>query len=151
MSSLAFAPYALLQGQGRPRTVALLHVAETPFLLGAVWLGVHYDGIIGAAWAMSIRDGIDSLSFLILARMLRHVAKRLLGAAAWIVIALIVTRSIGNSFSYHVIASAIFLSASCVWVIRVEPASQQILCFLSRLFFRKPPDPLLKDAPKDMY
>ena len=151
MSSMALVPYALLQGQGRPRTVALLHVAETPFLLGAVWLGVHYYGIVGAAWAMSIRDGIDSLSFFILAGMLRHVAKRLLGSVAWIIAALIVTRSIGNSFSYHIIASAIFLTASCAWVIRVEPTAQQILRLLPRLFARKPVDLLRQDARKDTY
>ena len=140
MSSMAFVPFALLQGQGRPRTVALLHLAETPFLLGAVWLGVHFFGIVGAAWAMSIRDGIDSLAFFILAGMLRHVAKRLLGSAAWIIFALIVARSIGTSFHYHIIASGIFLVASSAWVIRMEPVARQFLASsLGPLFRRKLP------------
>ena len=135
MSSMAFVPYALLQGQGRPRTVALLHVAETPFLLGAVWLGVHYFGLVGAAWAMSIRDVVDSVAFFILAGMLRHVARRLLGAAVWVVAALILARIMGNSFSYHIIASGIFFVASCIWVIRVEPMARKFLTFLPQTSF----------------
>lgn len=135
MSSMAFVPFALLQGQGRPRTVALLHLAETPFLLGAVWFGVHFFGIIGAAWAMSIRDGIDSLAFFFLAGMLRQVSKRLLVSAAWIIFALIVARSIGTSFDYHIIASGIFFIASCIWVIRVEPMVRKFLRFLPHTTF----------------
>jgi len=127
MSSMAFVPFALLQGQGRPRTVAFLHLAETPFLLGAVWFGVHFFGIVGAAWAMSIRDGIDSISFFFLAGMLRQVARRLLASAAWIISALIVARSIGTSFHYHIIASGIFLLGSSIWVIRTEPLARQFL------------------------
>lgn len=150
-SSLAFVPYALLQGQGRPRTVALLHLAEAPFLLGAVWLGVHYAGIIGAAWAMSVRDVIDSLSFFILAGMLRDVTRRLLLPAAWIVAALIVARFTGNSFSYHLIAAAILFTASCIWAVRVEPTARQILSYLPGLFAKKPAGPRLQDAQKDIY
>jgi O-antigen/teichoic acid export membrane protein len=139
MSSLAFVPYALLQGQGRPRTVALLHIAETPFLLGAVWLGIHYFGLVGAAWAMSIRDIVDSLAFFILAGMLRSVAKRLLMASAWMIVALIVARTIGPSFSYHIIASGILLVASSAWVFRAEPMAQQLLRHLLNLSARKKP------------
>lgn len=151
MSSLAFVPYALLQGQGRPRTVALLHLVEAPFLLGGVWLGVHYAGLVGAAWAMSIRDMIDSLAFLVLAGLLRPVARRLLGAAAWIAVAFVVARLTGSSFGYHVIASGILFVASVVWVIRVEPIARQIIKTLSGLFVRKPTDRLLQDTQKDTH
>ncbi len=135
-SSMAFIPYALLQGQGRPRTVALLHVAEAPFLLGAVWLGVHFDGLQGAAWAMLIRNTMDSLAFYILAGMLRQMAARLFSAAAWIVAALIIARSVGGSFGLHIIASAVLLAASCAWVIHVEPMAQNGLTLIKTFFKR---------------
>lgn len=149
MSSLAFVPYALLQGQGRPRAVALLHLAETPFLLGGVWIGVHYAGIYGAAWTMSIRDVIDSLSFFILAGILRRTAKILLSASAWIVAALIVARFIGNSFSYHVIASGVLLFASCFWVLRVEPAARQILGRIQGMFVKAESAALMQTGKKE--
>jgi O-antigen/teichoic acid export membrane protein len=151
MSSMAFVPYALLQGQGRPRAVALLHLAETPFLLGAVWLGVHYDGIIGAAWAMSVRDAADSLSFFVLSGMMRQCAKRLIMAGAWIVAALAVSQAIGNSFSYHIIASIIFLASSCVWVVSVEPSARQLVRSLPKLLARTPTEPTLADIEKETY
>lgn len=151
MSSLARVPYALLQGQGRPHTVALLHIVEAPFLIGGVWLGVHYAGIDGAAWAMSIRDLIDGLSFLILAGILRGVTRRLLSALAWIVIALIVARSIGNSISYHMIAAGVLFGASCFWAVHVEPSARQMLRSLPGLFSQKSEDPLLQDTQKDTY
>jgi hypothetical protein len=116
-----------------------LHIAETPFLLGAVWLGIHYFGLVGAAWAMSIRDIVDSLAFFILAGMLRSVAKRLLMASAWMIVALIVARTIGPSFSYHIIASGILLVASSAWVFRAEPMAQQLLRHLLNLSARKKP------------
>ncbi len=131
-SSMAFIPYALLQGQGRPRTVALLHVAEAPFLVGTVWLGVHSYGLVGAAWAILLRTSADCLGFFMLAGMLRDVAHRLFCAAAWIVAALVVALSIGNSFSYHIVASVIFLAASCTWVIQVEPTVKHGLALLGK-------------------
>jgi O-antigen/teichoic acid export membrane protein len=135
-SSLAFIPYALLQGQGKPRTVALLHLAETPFLLGAVWVGVHYAGILGAAWAMTIRDTVDSLSFFLLAGMLRDVAKRVLGAGLWIIVALLVTRLLGDSFAYHVVAGVLLFIASSAWAVWVEPTARQLLQRLPLYFAR---------------
>jgi O-antigen/teichoic acid export membrane protein len=127
ISSMALVPYALLQGQGKPRTVALLHIAETPILLGSVWVGVHYWGVVGAAVAMSIRDAIDSLSFFILAGMMRKVAPRLFSAAAWMVVALIVARSAGTSFSYHIVAAGVLFALTCSWMFAVEPAAKQLL------------------------
>lgn len=131
-SSMAFVPYALLQAQGRPRTVALLHVAEAPFMIAAVWIGVHYYGLVGAAWAILGRTSLDCLAFFILAGMLRDVAHRLFRAAAWIVVALVVARLVGNSFSYHIVASIIFFAASCVWAIQAERTAKHGLWLLGR-------------------
>lgn len=151
MSSMAFIPYALLQGQGKPRRVALLHLAETPFLLGAVWFGVHYAGILGAAWAMSIRDTVDGLSFFLLSRMLRDVTLRLLGSATWIVVALIVARFLENSFSLHIIAAVIAFALTSLWAMRVEPAAKQILKFLPGLISKKPIEPLVPGSQKESF
>lgn len=136
-SSMAFIPYALLQGQGRPRTVALLHVAETPFLLGSVWLGVHYDGLQGAAWAMLFRNIVDSFAFFILAGMLRDCAIRLLKVVTWITISLVIARTIGANFAYRIAAAGVLFAAGCVWSIYVEPGTRQAIQFLASLVRRK--------------
>jgi O-antigen/teichoic acid export membrane protein len=151
MSSLAYVPFALIQGQGRPRAGALLHIVEMPFLLGAVWLGVHQAGIAGAAWAMTIRNGVDGLSFLILAGMLRQVAKRLLVSGAWIFAVLVVNHLIGTSISLHVIASAIFVAISCLWVIRVEPTARNIVTAFGSLIGRKSAKAVLQGTPEETF
>lgn len=149
MNSLAFVPYALLQGQGKPRTVALLHVIETPFLLGGVWVGVHYGGIFGAAWAMSIRETVDSLSFFFLAKMLNKMSKTLLVSGAWIVASLAVARLAGNSLSHHLIASLVLLFLSSTWVLRVEPVARQAIRSLSNRFIKKRGGGLLRAEQKE--
>ncbi len=136
-SSMAFIPYALLQGQGRPRTVALLHTAETPFLLVAVWLGVHYAGLQGAAWAMVIRNTADSLALFALAGMLQDCAVRLFKVAAWIIISFVIAHAIGANFEYRLIATGILFSLSCAWVTYVEPMAINGLNFLLNRLTRK--------------
>ncbi len=137
MSSLAFIPYGLLQGQRKPRTVAVLHIVEAPFLLGGIWLGVRHGGIVGAAFAMSVRDVVDSLSFFILAGLLGRVAKTLLYSCAWILASLAVARLIGHSMSYHFIAAALFAVSSGVWALRLDPVAFHSLKDLVRPFVKR--------------
>jgi O-antigen/teichoic acid export membrane protein len=60
-NGLAYVPYALLQGRGRPDLVAKTHVAELlPYLL-LLTLGLHLWGLVGAALAWSLRVGVDML------------------------------------------------------------------------------------------
>jgi O-antigen/teichoic acid export membrane protein len=127
MSSLAFVPYALLQGQGQPRTVALIHLLEVPFFAPAIWLGVRFGGVIGAAWVMSLRDVIDALIFMVCGKVLAGVAARLSVATAWLIAALVVIR-VGNPSSVVTLAiSGILVIGSTVWAFRVEPLLSDIV------------------------
>jgi O-antigen/teichoic acid export membrane protein len=59
-SSIAHIPYFLLQGRGKPGVVARLQVAEVlPFLL-VIWAALHGWGLLGAAWAWSLRLFVDA-------------------------------------------------------------------------------------------
>ncbi len=127
MSSMAYTPYALLQGQGRPRAVALLHLAEAPFLLLSVWLGVRYAGLQGAACALLLRNTVDSVALFILAGMLRGCAVRLLQACAWIAIALATARFIGEVFIYRIVAAAIVFGLNCAWAFWNEPMCRELV------------------------
>jgi O-antigen/teichoic acid export membrane protein len=59
INALAQIPFTALQGSGHARAVALVHLAEiVPYVALVVWaVGSH--GLIGAAWAWTLRGAID--------------------------------------------------------------------------------------------
>lgn len=61
MNGLAYIPYGHLQAVGRPDLVAKFHAIEVIPFLGILWLGLHYFGLIGAAYAWSLRVIFDTL------------------------------------------------------------------------------------------
>ncbi len=93
-NSIAYVPFALIQGMGRPDLTAKLHIIELPFYLPAsVWL-ISEWGILGAAIAWSVRVVLDGLLLLWLASWClpgflkphRSLALVWLGAAmAWLI------------------------------------------------------------------
>lgn len=68
--SLAQVPYSLVQGLGRPRWSATLHVIELVAYVPLAWLLVSQAGIVGGAVAWTLRVGIDALVLMVLARRL---------------------------------------------------------------------------------
>jgi O-antigen/teichoic acid export membrane protein len=58
-NSLAQIPMTVLQGTARPKTVALVHLGELAFYLVLVYGLTSCYGLIGAAWAWSMRVVID--------------------------------------------------------------------------------------------
>ena len=121
VNSLAFIPYALLQGQGKPRIVAMIHLIEAPFFAAAIWFGIRIGGVIGTGAVMSARYVIDAFVFLYLGGVFRAVAGRVSAAAAWLIAALILVR-FGSPYLGNIYAiGTILLVASTVWAFHVEP------------------------------
>jgi O-antigen/teichoic acid export membrane protein len=61
INSLAWVPAVMLQGQGRPATVAKLHVVELVPYVAILWIAVAWGGLPGAAWAWVLRVAVDAL------------------------------------------------------------------------------------------
>jgi O-antigen/teichoic acid export membrane protein len=61
ISSLAYVPFALLQGVGRPDLTATLHLIELPLYLGLLWWLIGTGGIEGAVIAWTARVAVDAL------------------------------------------------------------------------------------------
>lgn len=61
LNSVAYVPWVLLQGQGRPDIPARLYLAQVPVQLLVVWLCVSQWGITGAALAWALHVTMDSL------------------------------------------------------------------------------------------
>ncbi len=79
LNSLAWIPFSLLQGSGRPDVTGKLHLAELPMYAGVAWVFVHRYGIAGGALAWSLRVGIDALLLFALCARFRFVSLRELG------------------------------------------------------------------------
>jgi O-antigen/teichoic acid export membrane protein len=60
INALAYVPYSLLQGVGRPDLTAKFHLLELPIHVGLAWFLVSLYGLPGAAVAWTIRAAIDS-------------------------------------------------------------------------------------------
>jgi O-antigen/teichoic acid export membrane protein len=83
INALAFVPFSLIQGAGRPSITAKLHLFELPLYLVAVWLLTKRLGIEGAAIAWSARAVFDTvLLFFFADRMLRHQPRFMMKLAA---------------------------------------------------------------------
>jgi O-antigen/teichoic acid export membrane protein len=68
LNSLAYVPFTLLQGMGRPDLTARLHLIELPLYLGLLWWLIITRGIEGAAIAWTARVAVDALFLFVLAR-----------------------------------------------------------------------------------
>jgi O-antigen/teichoic acid export membrane protein len=68
INSLAYVPFAFLQGVGRPDITAMLHLIEFPLYIGLLWWLIGARGIEGAAIAWTARGAIDTLLMFSLAK-----------------------------------------------------------------------------------
>jgi O-antigen/teichoic acid export membrane protein len=69
-NGLAYVPFALVQGAGRPDLTGKLHLMELPAYTSLLWLMVREYGIEGAAVAWSLRTFFDALALFGMARRL---------------------------------------------------------------------------------
>lgn len=82
VNGLAFIPYTMLQGQGRPDLTAKIHLVEVLPFLAILYLLVRAFGLPGAALAWSLRVGVDALILLVVARCWTRALARALTAVA---------------------------------------------------------------------
>jgi len=61
ISSLAYIPFTLIQGVGRPDIPAKFHLLELPIFIVIAWLLIKKFGIVGAALATSFRIIMDAI------------------------------------------------------------------------------------------
>lgn len=67
LSSLSMGPVTVVQAAGDLRYIALFYLLQVPLLLAMLWAFIEPLGIFGAALAMALRQGIDTVGMLWLA------------------------------------------------------------------------------------
>ncbi len=80
VNSLAYIPYSLLQGVGRPDLTAKFHLAELPIHIALVWFLVTRFGLPGAALAWTLRVTLDFVLLIVAACWVTRTSPRLLAS-----------------------------------------------------------------------
>ena len=124
VNGLAYIPYGLLQGQGRPDITARLHLLELPFFLLLLWGGIHWLGLVGAAMAWSMRVAADTLLLFYFARLplkLSHAlpALAMMGGAAVV--------APHHMNSVQSILAVLLVAFSMLWALWIAPDLRQVL------------------------
>jgi O-antigen/teichoic acid export membrane protein len=118
LNGLASIPFAMLQAQGRPDIVAKFHLLEIGPFVALLWYGVHHFGLVGAAFAWSLRVGIDAILLIFAAGMASEVAKRLAPAAVLVLCAWASVRALATPFgAAKVLVSVLFAASAAAWSI----------------------------------
>lgn len=121
INSLAYFPYSLLQGMGKPSLTGVFHLVEIPIHFALVWLLVSRMGIVGAAIASTTRVLVDCLL--------------LFGACSWLhltsVNPLRGQKMLESSLGVVVLGAAVWVSAAIglALPVRIGLAVGYIACY----------------------
>lgn len=121
INSFARVPYAQLQARGRPDLVAKCHLIELPLYLAALFLGLHFFGLPGAALAFSLRVTADFIALSHLAGCLQAASRRLPIPAMLVAAAVgLASSPLKHAPAYLLLGSAL-LAMTCVWCFFAMP------------------------------
>ena len=127
INGIAFIPYSLLQGQGRPDTVAKLHALELPPYAIALWLLLSSFGLPGAAIAWCGRVAIDAAVLFKLARLRSHQLIRLIPALGLVLTSYLIAHSSTSSALYRIIFAGVVFFAFLGCAIALDATSRKLL------------------------
>ena len=144
INCIAFVPFGLLQGLGRPDLTAKFHLLETPVYALALWFFLPRFGLVGAAWAWVLRISLDTallffavlkLKFVSPRAMIEKPLKRALMALALPAV-LVPLSWINTSFAAQLVLSSLILLVfvTAVWGYVLDHNERNLL--LSTLAFR---------------
>ncbi|CDQ11303.1 Putative polysaccharide biosynthesis protein: putative membrane protein involved in the export of O-antigen and teichoic acid [Acidithiobacillus ferrivorans] len=133
INGLAFIPYGLLQGQGRPDITAKLHLIELPFFLLILWGGIHWLGLAGAALAWSLRVAADALLIFYFAKLLPTL-RYALPAIVMIGLAAVVAPQV--IISVQSLLAVVIVLFSMVWALWIAPELRHTLVTAALRFGR---------------
>lgn len=118
INGLSYIPYIHLQANNRPDLIAIFHLAELLPFLAILWVGLHEFGLIGAAWAWTLRVSADAALLFAVAGQLAGWQKLLPGIAIVVIAALCAPYQI---ISYQTLSAAILIIATSIWSWQVSP------------------------------
>lgn len=128
-NSVAQAPFAMLQGTGRPDLTAKLHLVELPLYIAALAALAHGYGIVGVAIAWTLRVTLDAAAMLVLANqriegLAKHVEPTLLVGAASLGVLVAACYVDGLASRLAFLTAAMVVFAAVGWTRMMLPAER---------------------------
>jgi O-antigen/teichoic acid export membrane protein len=119
VNGLAYIPYGQLQASGRPDLTAKFHAIELLPFLAILWVGLHYLGLIGAAYAWSLRVTFDALLLFVAGGKFPQWYRLLPGAAIVVAAGLLSPTSVLSIRT--TIEAGILFPVAAIWGWRLSP------------------------------
>ena len=129
INSLAYIPAAHLGAINRPDLPAKFHAYEIIPFLGVLWFGLHYFGLLGAAWAWTVRVAVDALLLFVVAKQTAKPSRVLPGLFLVILASLFRPAAF---FSLSMLAEIVLLFVSIFWSWKVSSFLQSTVRSLPR-------------------
>jgi len=117
ITSLAFVPFALFQGAGRPDVPAKFHLIELPVYICAAWILINNFGIAGAASAWVLRVSLDAFLLFIASFRIYGFSQNLLSTNGTILAGLSLAILAGAGYGLKTAASGLSLYIQLLLVI----------------------------------
>ncbi|MCU1323327.1 MAG: polysaccharide biosynthesis protein [Acidobacteriaceae bacterium] len=124
INGLAIIPFEQLQAMDRPDLTAKFHAIELIPFLGVLWAGLHFFGLIGAAWAWTLRVTVDALLLFLVAGKTPGWHRAIPGGA---LVLLAVFLSPSRVVSVRMGAEFLVLCAALPWAWQVSPLLRSAL------------------------
>ncbi len=118
INGLANIPYEHLQAIDRPDLTAKFHAIEVLPFLGVLWAGLHTYGLVGAAWAWTLRVTVDALLLMFVAGQTRGWHKMIPAAALVLAATFVVPTTV---MSWRSAAEAVLVLAALLYSWNVSP------------------------------
>jgi O-antigen/teichoic acid export membrane protein len=116
INSLAYIPFALLQGAGRPDLPVKFHLLELPLYIGILWFSVNQWGIAGAAVAWTFRVALDAILLFGATFRVYQLAPRLLVANGTILTGFTLTILAGTTYGLKILVGDFSLVAQALLI-----------------------------------
>ena len=117
INSLAFVPFALFQGVGRPDVPAKFHLIELPVYICAAWILINNFGIAGAASAWVLRVSLDAFLLFIASFRIYGFSQNLLSTNGTILAGISLAILAGAGYGLKTAASGLSLYIQLLLVI----------------------------------
>jgi O-antigen/teichoic acid export membrane protein len=127
VNGLAFIPFSLLQGQGRPDVAAKLHVLELGPFIVVLWVLLQQYGLMGAALAWTARVVTDAGLMFNAARIRMHELLRLSPVMVLVAGAYTIAQTCDVAPLWSLLAAACVLVGVAVSAVVFDVTSRQML------------------------